>query len=132
MLTVFAQEMTIKDLERGMVLGKASKKGGGVTSWRKRWWVLVDGILYYFKEDFRSNKKAQGIGRPQGAVSLHDSDVVWDVDRRRSGKRNVFMICNPRRTFYIQPENRNKDDFYGAIEEYCESVWDRKPFDFVE
>lgn len=131
-MALFGQEMTVKDLERGTVLGRASKKGGGVTSWRKRWWVLMDGILYYFKDDFRCNKKAQGLGVPQGAVSLHDSDVIWDSERRRSGKRNVFLISNPRRTFYIQPESGNKETFYGAIYEYCESVWDRKPFDFVE
>ena len=123
--------MTTKDLERGIVLGAASKKGGGVTAWRKRWWVLLDGILYYFKEDFRSNKKAQGVGVPQGAVSLHDSDVICDENRKRSGKRNVLMICNPRRTYYVQPDNGNKESFYGAIEEYCDSIWDRKPFDFT-
>ena len=62
--------------------------------------------MYYFKEDFRTNKKSKGIGIPQGNVSLYDADIIWDVDRIRTGKHDALMICTPKRTFYIQPQQQ--------------------------
>ena len=100
------QQITIKDLEQGTVLGIASKKGGGARSWRKRWWVLIDANLYYFKDDFRNNKKANGIGIPQGHISLYNADIIWDQDRSRTGKQNALLIVTKQRTFYVQPQQQ--------------------------
>lgn len=123
-------------MKDGTILGIASKKGGGARSWRKRWWILLNGYLYYFKDDFTKNKKSKGgstekIGIPQGNVSLFDADIVWDNDRTRTGKQNALMICTPKRTFYIQPQQTNKDTFFNAVDSCCDHLWDRKPFDFV-
>ena len=86
-------------------MGYANKKGGGARNWRKRWWILDNGILYYFKDDFRvaHNKKSKGIGIPQGEIGLLKSDIIWDTNKRRTNKDNALLICTHKRTFYIQP-----------------------------
>merc|ERR1712129_270533 len=123
------KEMTMVELKDGIVLGIASKKGGK-GGWRKRWWVLHNGYLYYFKDDFRKNKKLNGIGVAQGYIDLNnEADIVWDVDRSRTGKQDALLICTKDRTYYIQPEK--KDVFYKAIDACCSHFWDRKLFDFV-
>eukprot|EP01084_Bolivina_argentea_P182574 315149_1 len=112
-------EITIKQLERATVLAIASKKGGGANAWRKRWWILLNDILYYFKDDFRRNKKAKGIGIPQGHIALSKADIIWDYDRTRTGKQHAFMICTPHRTFYVQPQRQNKDVFFRSCSACC-------------
>ncbi|ETO23374.1 serine/threonine protein kinase [Reticulomyxa filosa] len=95
----------IDHLKEGKVLGLASKKGGGVHGYKRRWWVLHKGFLYYFKDDFRTNKKSPNEGKPQGFVGLHGADVAWDKDRKRSGKNNAILLATHDRTFYIVPNN---------------------------
>mmetsp|Transcript_1652 Transcript_1652/g.3244 ORF Transcript_1652/g.3244 Transcript_1652/m.3244 type:complete len:408 (-) Transcript_1652:168-1391(-) len=125
-------EVNTQDLEHATILGIASKKGGEARTWRKRWWILLNGVLYYFKEDFTTNKKANGKGTPQGHVPLQNADVVWDSDQTRTSKSNAFLICSHNRTFYIQPLPTNKDTFYNAVNSCCESMWNRTPFDFAK
>jgi len=124
--------MTSDDVDSGTVLGTASKKGGGARSWRKRWWVLRGGFLYYFKEDFRANKKLKGVGTPQGNVRLKEADIAWDADRAWTGKQNALMLCTPARTFFVQPQAQNRDAFFGAVRERCDALQRRREFDFVE
>eukprot|EP00484_Ammonia_sp_Unknown_P017230 CAMPEP_0197030760 /NCGR_PEP_ID=MMETSP1384-20130603/9920_1 /TAXON_ID=29189 /ORGANISM="Ammonia sp." /LENGTH=402 /DNA_ID=CAMNT_0042460167 /DNA_START=105 /DNA_END=1313 /DNA_ORIENTATION=+ len=125
-------EIKLKDLENATVLGIASKKGGGARSWRKRWWILLDGYLYYFKDDFRTNKKANGIGVPQGNVPLHQADIAWDSDRSRTGKQHALIIATPNRTYYVQPQQQSKEKFFSTVESCCAQMWNRQPFDFAQ
>ncbi|ETO29258.1 hypothetical protein RFI_07866, partial [Reticulomyxa filosa] len=56
------EKLTVNELKEAKILGLASKKGGGgVAGYKTRWWVLHDGFLYYFKEDFRNNKKVSSL-----------------------------------------------------------------------
>ena len=92
------------------MLGIAHKKGGGARNWRKRWWILDNGILYYFKDDFRNNKKSKGIGVPQGDIGLLQADIIWDKNKKRTNKDNALLICTHKRTYYIQPSSQVKYD----------------------
>jgi len=126
------EKITTNHLKEGKVLGLASKKGGGVRGYKRRWWILHKGFLYYFKDDFRNNKKSPNEGKPQGFVGLHGADVAWDKDRRRTGKNNSFLLATHDRTFYIVTNNNNKNEFYEPLEAECLRLWPRVSIDFAE
>jgi len=64
-VTKAKEKFGLEEVENGAckVLGYASKKGGGVRGFKRRWWVLDSHYLYYFKDDIRKSKKQGSRGR---------------------------------------------------------------------
>jgi hypothetical protein len=67
---------------------KSNEKEGWLTkaapeleNWKKRWFILKEGFLYYFKSAASSP--------PLGAIALQDSHIELD---ERTGKKNCFCI----------------------------------------
>lgn len=99
-------KVSILDLENACILGYAHKKGGDARNWNKRWWILLNAHLYYFKDDFRKSKKLSGVGVPKGNICLYEADIMWDKDGDRSGKLYSLLIATPVRTYFIQPQQQ--------------------------
>ncbi|GKT34941.1 hypothetical protein ADUPG1_008201, partial [Aduncisulcus paluster] len=77
------------------------KQGGKRKVWRKRWFALKDGWLYYFKNqrDLRES--------PSGAIKVYDSIVESCLI---SGKTNTFSIKTSDRTYFLHAESRAPKD----------------------
>eukprot|EP01132_Coremiostelium_polycephalum_P004991 gene4991-6215_t len=72
--------------------GELKKQGHVVKNWKKRWFIIQDDMLFYFKE--RDD-------RPVGVVPLRMSRVS---ENKSLGKQHCFELVSPRinKTFYIQ------------------------------
>jgi len=131
-VTKAKEKFGLEEVENGAckVLGYASKKGGGVRGFKRRWWVLDSHYLYYFKDDIRKSKKqAAEAGMAQGYVDLMGADITWDS--RRTGKSDGCLIVTHKRTFYVVPDKDSKQEFYDAIDALEFKLWDRQPYDFA-
>jgi len=75
--------------------GYLTKEGGGFKSWKKRWFVLKDGELHYYK--------SKGETASLGAISLQTAGHIKISDRKK--KVNGFEIATPSRTYFLAAEN---------------------------
>jgi len=71
-----------------------TKEGGGFKSWKKRWFVLKDTTLSYYK--------TRGDIESLGTISLGSAGRVQPTDRKK--KANGFEIPTPARTFYLSAD----------------------------
>jgi len=53
-MNVFGNSVAVK-------MGWLTKQGGRIKTWKKRWFILSDGVLYYFKEKQEETSQAIGI-----------------------------------------------------------------------
>ena len=81
--------------EKAKRSGWVTKQGGGWKSWKRRLFVLEgEGKhLYYFKKEGDPKSAAQGF------INLESAGHIRAVDYR--GKKNVFQIQTPSRTYYV-------------------------------
>ena len=68
--TAFGNSVAVK-------MGWMTKQGGRIKTWKKRWFILSDHVLYYFKEKQEETSKACGI------VPLEDVTVREVEDAKR-------------------------------------------------
>ncbi|XP_022810522.1 pleckstrin homology domain-containing family H member 2-like isoform X3 [Stylophora pistillata] len=73
--------------------GYLTKLGGRVKNWKKRWFVLHDGNLYYYKTENDVNRK------PLGQIPLDGSCRIARTD----GELTI-EVATPKRTFYLTGE----------------------------
>ncbi|CAM1311332.1 PLEKHH2 (predicted) [Pycnogonum litorale] len=74
--------------------GYLTKLAGKLKTWRKRWFVLKNGTLSYYKSENDINRK------PQGQVILDD---VCRVTRAEGA--STFEIATGKRTYYLSAES---------------------------
>jgi len=87
--------------------GWLTKEGGSFKSWKKRWFVLKDCELSYYKQ------KGDEL---LGTISLATSGTTQATDRKK--KANGFEIPTPSRTFYLSAETENeRKEWIDAIEQ---------------
>jgi len=87
--------------------GHLTKEGGGFKSWKKRWFVLKEGTLSYYK--------AKGDTEALGVVSLATAGRIQVTDRKK--KANGFEIPTPSRTFYLSADSEaERQAWIDAIE----------------
>jgi len=79
--------------------GYLTKEGGRIKSWKKRWFVLKNNVIYYSK---KQNSGELGIIRLAGVSA---SQVV--LSTRRKNKKFCFEVQTPARTYFLVPENEN-------------------------
>mmetsp|Transcript_10966 Transcript_10966/g.20150 ORF Transcript_10966/g.20150 Transcript_10966/m.20150 type:complete len:384 (-) Transcript_10966:115-1266(-) len=74
--------------------GKLGKQGGAFASWKLRWFVLADDVLYYFKT----------AGEPKPAdFSIGSIPIsMCDVHEGEDAKNNKFCLITNSRTFFFQ------------------------------
>lgn len=64
--------------------------GGKLKTWRKKWFVLKNGVLTYYKSQSDINRK------PQGQILL---DEVCKITRAEGS--NTFEIDTGKKTYYL-------------------------------
>jgi len=94
--------------------GFLTKEGGSFKSWKKRWFVLKDGGLSYYK-DKKDTDEALGV------ISLATAGRIQSIDRKK--KVNGFEIPTPSRTFYLSAESETeKQHWIEALEKAKEAA----------
>jgi hypothetical protein len=79
--------------------GVLTKSDPSFKSWKKRWFILQDNLLYYFE----SKKKA----RPLGTVMFSNiRDVKMSDDK--IGKANCFLVITDERTYPFSADTENE------------------------
>jgi len=80
-------------LKEGMVV----KQGGRIKTWKKRWCVLTETEVMYYKDEQNPAIKYQNI---QGHIEM---DIIENVDKvyERVKKKFCFKLVTPNRTFVI-------------------------------
>ncbi|RZC38615.1 hypothetical protein BDFB_007983, partial [Asbolus verrucosus] len=81
----------IESLEKS---GSLAKLGGKLKTWRKKWFVLKNGVLTYYKSQSDINRK------PQGQIIL---DEVCKITRAEGS--NTFEIDTGKKTYYLTADS---------------------------
>ena len=76
--------------------GHVTKQGAKRKNWKKRWMVLHDDTLSYFKSENDSY--------PAGSVKIEVDSLVMFVDEGQIGKKNCFAIVTKNRNYYMYCE----------------------------
>jgi RAC serine/threonine-protein kinase len=76
--------------------GFLTKEGGKFKTWKKRWCVLKNNVIYYSK---KQNSGELGI------IRLHGVSVDQVQVSNRKGRKNLFEIHTPNRIYYLQAES---------------------------
>ncbi|XP_022255009.1 uncharacterized protein CG43867-like [Limulus polyphemus] len=87
----YKKERTKDSIEKS---GYLTKLGGKFKTWRKRWFVLKNGVLSYYKTQNDVSRK------PQGQIKLNELCRV----NRAEGAAN-FELCTDKRTYYMTAES---------------------------
>ena len=83
-------------------------------NWRKRFWLIYNNRLYYFKSNFiKENKYNNKDNKPQGSILLMNSSIVYDINKQRTGKNNSFLIITHERTYYMYTDD--DETFFNTI-----------------
>ncbi|XP_044747899.1 uncharacterized protein CG43867 isoform X7 [Coccinella septempunctata] len=83
-----------KRLESLEKSGSLAKLGGKLKTWRKRWFVLKNGTLTYYKGQNDTNRK------PQGQIILDD---ICKITRAEGS--NTFEIDTGKKTYYLTADS---------------------------
>ncbi|XP_018571697.1 uncharacterized protein CG43867 isoform X3 [Anoplophora glabripennis] len=81
----------IESLEKS---GSLAKLGGKLKTWRKKWFVLKNGVLTYYKSQNDINRK------PQGQILL---DEICKITRAEGS--NTFEIDTGKKTYYLTADS---------------------------
>jgi len=93
--------------------GYLTKQGGNIKTWKKRWCVLKDGSIFYFK-----TPKDQS---PKGTIDLEKSSKLSETTLTK--KKYAFQIQTAQRTFVITAESEsNKREWMAAINASVENL----------
>lgn len=77
-----------------MLLLKNLCLGGKLKTWRKKWFVLKNGVLTYYKSQNDVNRK------PQGQIIL---DEICKITRAEGS--NTFEIETGKKTYYLTADS---------------------------
>jgi len=79
--------------------GYLTKEGGKFKTWKKRWCVLKNNVIYYSK---KQNSGELGIIRLHGVTA----DQVQVCTKKK--KKNCFEVQTPNRTYFLVAESENE------------------------
>lgn len=88
--------------------GYLTKEGGSFKSWKKRWFVLRDGALSYYKQ--------KGDFEPLGTISLTTAGRIQVNSTKK--KANTFEIPTPSRTYYLTADTETERHTWMEILEH--------------
>eukprot|EP01090_Pellita_catalonica_P016285 TRINITY_DN461_c0_g1_i1.p1 TRINITY_DN461_c0_g1~~TRINITY_DN461_c0_g1_i1.p1 ORF type:complete len:356 (+),score=80.01 TRINITY_DN461_c0_g1_i1:596-1663(+) len=106
--------ITVQSLVNPRKTGILTKRGGRKANWRKRFIVLHEGKLYYFK-----NQKAK---QPKGSVDLEPTSTCGETAVK---KKCAFQISTTKRVFFLfANDDADKRSWMEAINQ---AIADLKP-----
>uniref|UniRef100_A0A6B2LIL6 PH domain-containing protein n=1 Tax=Arcella intermedia TaxID=1963864 RepID=A0A6B2LIL6_9EUKA len=82
--------------------GWMTKQGGNFKTWKRRWFVLKNNKIYYFKR--QKDIEVTGI------IELHPNSSVKPVQIK--GKNFVFSVSTPTRVYFMFPEAEEDEQFW--------------------
>ncbi|XP_036232866.2 uncharacterized protein CG43867 isoform X8 [Bactrocera oleae] len=95
-----------KKLESLEKMGHLAKLGGKLKTWRKRWFVLKNGTLTYWKSQHDVNRK------PQGQIMLDEACRI-----NRAEGASTFEIDTGKKVYYLTADsNATMDDWIRVLQ----------------
>jgi hypothetical protein len=108
--------------------GYMTKRGGFVKNWKRRWFVLCDGLMFYYKMKPELAHTYGASSKPCGHFSVKGCYCGPAMSLKQSIKaehlKNCIQIETPNRIYFMYP------DSYEQVEEWKESlmrngaIWD--------
>jgi len=96
-------------LKEGMV----TKQGGRIKTWKKRWCVLTESGLMYYKDQQSETMQYNNL---QGHIELHSIEGVEAVtEKEKVKKKCCFKVITPVRTFFISAPNQEDMESWISI-----------------
>eukprot|EP01132_Coremiostelium_polycephalum_P004056 gene4056-5078_t len=94
-----AKEIASKQGSTGVHSGFLSKKGHNFKSWRRRWFVLKENVLSYYK----SPKDTV----PAGTIPINEIEniIIGDEQSQREGYNHCFQLVTTKSIYLISAEN---------------------------
>jgi len=80
--------------------GFLTKEGGSIKTWKRRYFVLKNGELAYFKDKKDASKE------PTGVIQLSTATAVQLGERKKHP--NCFEIVNPGRVYAFSADNEEE------------------------
>jgi hypothetical protein len=84
------RDFNMREFEKRGFLTKQGEKNKG---WRKRYFILQENELSYYKSEKDST--------PAGTIILEPSTMISFIDERQVEKQNCFAIVLGKRTYYL-------------------------------
>nr|XP_040229600.2 uncharacterized protein CG43867 isoform X9 [Anopheles coluzzii] len=95
-----------KKMETLEKVGHLAKLGGKLKTWRKRWFVLKNGTLTYWKSQHDVNRK------PQGQIALDEACRI-----NRADGASTFEIDTGKKVYYLTADsNATMDDWIRVLQ----------------
>nr|CAB3264946.1 pleckstrin homology domain-containing family H member 2-like [Phallusia mammillata] len=91
-------EVPATEFNGGPKCGYLTKLGGRVRTWKKRWFMMKNGTLYYYKSPNDLNRK------PQGQIPLTGSS---DVKVTQDENDCTFQLTCGKKTYYLTADSSN-------------------------
>jgi hypothetical protein len=93
--------------------GFLTKQGGSIKTWKKRWFVLKDGSIFYFKTPKDLS--------PKGTIDLEKNSKIGDTSLTK--KKYAFQVETAQRTFLITADSEDsKQEWIAAIRASIETL----------
>jgi PH domain/Calponin homology (CH) domain len=108
------QECAADALQHPTRAGMLTKQGGSVKTWKRRYFVLKENFLFYYKSQKDSSKPLGVIHLDEYEVVLAKSEEIKNqkgADKETRG-RNFFKIITPTRTYFICAERQVDMDLW--------------------
>jgi len=83
-------------------LSTAKRLGFAKVKWNKRYFCVINGILYMFKEDVYAQNPKEPILRALKAWDLQIIDCVLDDNGKRSGSKFAVLVINGAKTYFLK------------------------------
>jgi len=108
-----------------MKRGFLSKQGGSWSSWNKRYFVLANDVLYYYKQ------QPADIDLPEGGICVDSADIQLGEERVK--RKYVFTILTPDRSYFIQANNEAEmNEWMAALLSITDESQKRRQVDFSD
>uniref|UniRef100_A0A7S4P4D8 Non-specific serine/threonine protein kinase n=1 Tax=Paramoeba aestuarina TaxID=180227 RepID=A0A7S4P4D8_9EUKA len=104
------------------VEGYLTKLGANVKNWKKRWVILEDYCMTYYKsEDGRGERGSislEDVNRIEDICTIERREVVEREEKNAVGKEHLFLLFTNNRVWYfVADTEQSKKDWVAAIKE---------------
>eukprot|EP00850_Spirogloea_muscicola_P018988 SM000180S03513 [mRNA] locus=s180:158573:159833:- [translate_table: standard] len=105
------------------------KQGEWIKTWRRRWFVLKDGVIFWFKENTVSKTSV-----PRGVIHVKNCLTIKGAEDVLN-KPHAFELSTRNDTmFFIADTDKEKEDWINSvgrsIVEHSKSVTENEIFDY--
>lgn len=94
--------------------GYLTKQGGAVKSWKRRYFVLKDNFLFYYKRPRDDS--------PTGVIQLEGCSVE-ETPSEELDRKNCFTLRTPSRTWFFQADRQIEMDIWIDCISHAENWW---------